>query len=112
MIGLAQVILKEAWLKVEEGFRSGRELLLTREETTIGRAETCDLGLFGDNTIQKVHARIVQKNNRYFLSQVGDEGETLLNDEKVGSKPVALRAGDGIRIGKSLLRFGERQKKK
>src|SRR5262249_9703819 len=63
-IGLAQVILKEAWIKVEEGFRAGRELMLSKEETTIGRAETCDLGLFGDNTIQRIHARILLKDNR------------------------------------------------
>src|SRR5262249_56531641 len=43
MIGLAQVILKQAWIRVEEGFRPGRELLLTKEETTIGRAEGSDL---------------------------------------------------------------------
>src|SRR5262249_38950670 len=32
MMGLAQVILKEAWITVETGFRAGRELILTRAE--------------------------------------------------------------------------------
>ena len=112
MIGLAQVFLKEAWIKVEEGFRAGREIMLTKEETTIGRAETCDLGLFADNAIEKLHASITQKNNRYLLAHVGEGGETLLNDRPVGDKPELLHAGDEIRIGKSLLSFGERQKKK
>lgn len=112
MIGLAQVFLKEAWVKVEEGFRPGRELMLTKEETTIGRAETCDLGLFADNSIEKLHASIIQKNNRYLLAHVGEGGETLLNDQPVGEKPEPLHAGDEIRIGRSLLSFGERQKKK
>src|SRR5262245_43533232 len=105
MIGLAQVILKEAWLRVEEGFRAGRELLLTRDETTIGRAESCDLGVFGDNTVEKVHARIVRKNNRYLIAHAADEGETLVNGEPVGGKGVPLRAGDAIRVGKCVLRF-------
>ena len=112
MVGLAQVILKEAWIKVEEGFRSGRELMLSKKETTIGRAESCDLGLFGDNAIQKLHARILMKNNRYLLAHAADEGETWVNDEEVGSKPVQLRSGDRIRLGKCVLRFGERQKRK
>src|SRR6185437_9208663 len=43
LIGLAQVILKEAWLKVEAGFRKGREILLTKPEITLGRAESCDI---------------------------------------------------------------------
>lgn len=110
MIGLAQVMLKEAWLKVEEGFRAGRELMLTREATTIGRAESCDLGLFGDNSIDKTHARIVQKNNRYQVVHAGETGQTFVNDRPVGAAPVTLRSGDAIRIGKCLLRFGERQK--
>src|SRR5947209_7243277 len=74
MIGLAQVILKQAWLRVEEGFRPGRELLLTKDETTIGRAESCDLGLFGDNTVQKLHARILLQNNRYLLVHAAEDG--------------------------------------
>src|SRR5207302_899373 len=37
-VALAQIILREAWLRVDSGFRPGRQLLLTRPETTIGRA--------------------------------------------------------------------------
>ncbi len=112
MIGLAQVILKEAWIRVEEGFRAGRELMLSKNETTIGRAEGCDLGLFGDNSIGKLHACIVLKNNRYLLEQKAGESETYVNDEPVGARPVPLRSGDRIRLGKSVLLFGERQKRR
>src|SRR5262249_26977305 len=112
MIGLAQVILKEAWLSVEEGFRSGRELLLTRAETTIGRGESCDLGLFGDNAIERLHARILLEKRRYVVVHAGEEGETFVNEDLVGKTPVPLRSGDRIRVGKSVLRFGERQKRK
>src|SRR5262249_25810636 len=69
LVGLAQVILKEAWIKVEAGFRPGREMILSREKTTIGRAEACDLGLFGDPTVEKFHANIVQAGDRYFRSE-------------------------------------------
>jgi hypothetical protein len=111
MIGLAQVILKEAWLTVESGFRAGRELMLTKDETTIGRAEGCDVGLFGDNAIEKLHARIVLKNNRYLLAHAAPDGETFLNDQPV-TRPAPLKSGDAIRVGRSVLRFGERQKRR
>src|SRR5262249_11959334 len=111
LVGLAQVFLKEAWLKVVEGFRAGRELLLTRDETTIGRAESCDLGLFGDSAIAKLQAAVILKNNRYLLDHVADEGETLLNDEPV-LKPTPLRNGDEIRLGRAVLVFGDRQKRR
>ena len=43
-------------------------MMLSKDETTIGRAETCDIGLFGDNTIEQLHARILLKGNRYLLA--------------------------------------------
>jgi MFS family permease len=110
-IGIAQVVLKEAWVKVEAGFRAGRELLLTKDETTIGRAESCDLGMFGDMTIEKLHASILLKNGRYLLQDSETPGGTWLNDKRVEDKPVPLKNGDIIRVGKSLMRFGERAKR-
>lgn len=110
-IGLAQVILKEAWIKIESGFRAGRELILSKPETLVGRAEGCDIGLFGDNQVEKQHARIVQKNNRYYVEDVGTPGGTWLNDQRI-SDTAPLRSGDAIRVGKCVLRFGERAKRK
>ncbi len=110
-IGLAQVILKEAWIKVESGRRAGREMILSKDETTIGRAEACDLGLFGDNAIEKMHARILLKKGRYLLADAGTPGGTYLNERRVDG-PTPLSSGDAIRVGGCVLRFGERQKKK
>jgi hypothetical protein len=110
LIGLAQVVLKEAWLKVESGFRAGREVMLSKAETTIGRAEGNDLGLFGDKEVEKLHARILLKDDRYLIADAGTPGGTYLNDRLV-SKPMPLRSGDAIRLGNCVLRFGERQRR-
>jgi hypothetical protein len=109
-IGLAQIILKEAWVRVEAGFRPGRELILSKDETTIGRAESCDIGLFGDAGIERLHARIILQGNRYLLADAGTPGGTYLNDQQI-TQTAPLRSGDLIRVGNSLLRFGERPKK-
>jgi hypothetical protein len=111
LIGLAQVILKEAWLRVEAGFRAGREWMLSKEETTIGRAEQCDVGLFGDSTVERLHARILRRDNHYLLTDANTPGGTYLNDQRV-TRPVPLQSGDAIRMGGFVLRFGERQKRK
>jgi len=111
LIGLAQVILKEAWLRVEAGFRPGRELILSKPDTTIGRAESCDIGLFGDANIEKVHARVMLTGNRYLLADGGTQAGTYLNDELIAG-PMPLGSGDTIRVGNSVIRFGERQKRK
>lgn len=110
LIGLAQVILKEAWVKVEQGFRAGREMILSKPEVTIGRAEGCDIGLFGDTTVEKTHAKILMKDNRYMLADAGTAAGTFLNGQRIdGMTP--LRGGDAIQVGKCVLRFEERQKR-
>jgi hypothetical protein len=109
-IGLAQVILMEAWVRVESGFRAGRELMLSKAEVTIGRAESCDIGLFGDPGVEKLHARILLREKRYYLADAGTPGGTFVNGERIG-EPVLLRRGDLIRVGNSMLSFGERRRR-
>jgi hypothetical protein len=110
MIALAQVVLREAWVRVEAGFRAGRELLLSKSETFIGRAESCDIGLFGDPGIEPRHARILQKQGHYLLVDSGSKGGTYLNEARI-TQPSPLRSGDLIRVGRSTLRFGERARR-
>lgn len=109
LIGLAQVILKEAWIRVEAGFRAGRELIISKNQITIGRAETCDIGLFGDAGTERLHARILQQDSRYFIADAGTPGGTYLNGQRIAG-PAMLRSGDMVQVGNSILRFGERQK--
>jgi hypothetical protein len=110
LIGLAQIIFKEAWVKIEVGRRAGREMLLSKPETSIGRAEACDIGLFGDPAVERMHARIVRQNQRYLLLDDGTPGGTYLNGVRIIG-PTPLQANDLIQVGKCQLRFGERQKR-
>jgi len=112
LIGLAQVILKEAWVKVEQGFKAGRQMILSKPDTTIGRAEGSDIALFGDQQCEKLHAHIVLKGDRYVLVEHGSPGTgTFINDQRISGQ-APLKSGDLIRVGKSLLRFEERAKRK
>jgi hypothetical protein len=111
LVGLAQIILKEAWIKVEAGFRPGREMLLQKDKTTIGRAEGSDIALFGDSGVEKNHAAIVKDGGRYYLEDLQTPGGTYVNDQKVEGR-APLKTGDLIRVGKSVLRFNERTKRK
>ena len=111
LVGLAQIILKEAWIKVEAGFRPGREMLLAKERTSIGRGEGSDIALFGDSGVEKTHANIVLDAGRYFLEDLQSPGGTFVNEQKVEGR-APLKAGDLIRLGKSVLRFNERAKRK
>jgi hypothetical protein len=111
LTGLAQIILREAWVRVESGARVGQELMLSQDETTIGRSESCAIGLFGDANIEHVHARILLQDGRYTVVDAGSASGTLLNEQPV-LQPAPLRSGDAIRVGDTVLRFGERPKRR
>ena len=111
LVGLAQIILMEAWIKVEAGFRPGRQMILSKAKMTIGRAEGADIALFGDSGVEKIHANIVLDNGRYYLEDLQTPGGSYVNDQKVEGR-APLKGGDVIRVGKSMLRFNERTKRK
>jgi pSer/pThr/pTyr-binding forkhead associated (FHA) protein len=103
-IGLVQNLTKNAWLKVETGRLRNREFRLDKALTTLGRAEECDVGLFGDSAIEPRHARIEHRGNDFFLDSLGHQ-------LRVNSRPVSnaqLRSGDSIEIGSYSLRFNLR----
>jgi hypothetical protein len=108
-IGLARVVLKPAWIRVEKGFRPGRERLLTDSETSIGRDESCDVGLFGDAGVARNHARIVRQGNRYVVLDAGTPGGTFVNGQRIQNQYV-LNSGDRIQVGNSVLVFYQRQR--
>jgi hypothetical protein len=111
LIGLAQVFLKVAWVRVEKGFRPGRELILTKPEVTMGRAESCDIGLFGDPAVERLHARILQRDGDFYLADNASPSGTYLNGRRV-AEPALLRSGDEIRLGRNVLLFRESRKPK
>jgi hypothetical protein len=110
LIGIAQVVLKEAWVKVEKGFRAGREMILTKPEIIIGRAEGVDIALFGDMQVEKQHARIMLKGDRYVLIDLDTPGGTYINGQKIYG-PTPLSNGDVIGCGNSKVRFNEKARR-
>jgi len=108
LAGLAQVFLRDAWLRIEKGPRAGRELILTKPVVTVGRSQGCDVGLVGDGNVERVHARLTRQGDQYVVSDAGSASGTYVNGERVGG-PRPLRGGDAITVGDCVLRFGERR---
>jgi hypothetical protein len=111
-IGLVQVVLKEAWLTVEEGFRPGRQLILGQDATTLGTSEKSGLIFiaYGAKGVEPVHVRIApQEGGGYLLEDNGSRTGTLLNGEKL-AEPTLLQDGDMIQFGVNVVRFNERFK--
>jgi hypothetical protein len=108
-VGLAQVILKEAWLTVEAGFRPGRQLLLSTPEIVMGTSERAALPFiaFGAKGVEPVHARILRRDDgTYVLEDNRSRTGTFVNGRPVQGA-VLLRNEDVIQLGVNLVRFRE-----
>ena len=85
-----------------QGPDKGRTFELTDGENGIGR-QSQPITLT-DGTASRRHAQVVRQNGEWVLEDLGAANGTFLNGEKV-SHPTALRRGDQIRCGSSILVF-------
>jgi len=114
-VGLVQNLMKQAWIKVMVGKNEGKEYLVVKSATVIGRSELADIGLFGDPEVAPTHAIIeaIPENRRHRLRHIGGEDKrksyypTVVNGQVVGSEQW-LVDGDTIQIGKRTLLFQEK----
>jgi pSer/pThr/pTyr-binding forkhead associated (FHA) protein/tRNA A-37 threonylcarbamoyl transferase component Bud32 len=90
-------------LRVSEGKDSG-ELLNVEPELLIGRAAEVPEGRLGDDPeLSRRHARAVRGvGGELTIEDLGSANGTFVNDERIDG-PRTLRAGDLVRLGKTLL---------
>lgn len=112
LVGLTHVVLKEAWLTVVDGFRPGRQMILTEPVTFLGRGDHLPLPFLGypGRDLESEHARITRSpDGQYVVEDNGSRIGTQLNGQPIGG-PVALGDGDLIRLGSNLIRFEHRRR--
>src|SRR5207248_25635 len=110
LIALAQVFLKDSWVEIASGRRAGKQMMLNKDETVIGRAVAVDLSLYAEQGIEKQRALIVLEHHRYILEENGTPGGTILNGQRIDNR-APLKDGDKIQVGTAVLRFGEKAKR-
>lgn len=112
MIGLAHVVLKEAWLTVLDGYRPGRQLILTADVTTLGRGDYLPLPFlgYGSREVETEHVRITRRSSGQFLAEDNHTRiGTVVNSQRIDG-PVTLRDGDLLRLGSNIVRFNHRRR--
>ena len=115
-VGLVQNLFKQAWVRVVLGKNEGKEYLIAKPITTVGRSELSDIGLYGDAAIAPTHLVIeaLPTQGRHRLRFVGEGGPrgTAWTPPLVNGQPVAgeqwLADGDTIQIAKRTLLFHEK----
>ncbi len=105
-IGLVETLLKQAWIRVVQGRNEGREYVISKPQTTIGRNELSDIGLFGDTNIAPAHAIIEQLAGRHVIHDAGTPAGTSVNGQRI--QMAGLKDGDIIQIASMRLEFHEK----
>jgi transcriptional regulator with GAF, ATPase, and Fis domain len=94
--------LKKARLAVVEGPDKGKDLVIERERTTVGRSVICDLVL-GDKAVSGTHFELVASEAGFLVRDLGSRNGTLVGDLRV--QAAWIKPGATIRAGQSTLRF-------
>jgi hypothetical protein len=112
-IGLVQQLFKEAWLTVVQGFRTGRQLILEQEVSTLGTSEKASLIFiaYGAKGVEPVHFLIRRSARGTFQAEDNrSRTGTWVNGEPL-TQPRALRDGDLIQFGQNIVRFNVRNRR-
>lgn len=75
------------------------------DEITVGRATSCQVALPEDSYASQLHARIYRRDGRLWLEDLGSTNGTYLNAKPVKAA-VALRRGDRVQVGRTVLEVG------
>lgn len=104
--GLAEIRVEGPALIVRAGGgRAGESFELARPQLTIGRSPESDVFL-DDVTVSRTHARLVRRDDGYWIEDLGSLNGTFVNRRRVEAQ--ALEDGDEVQIGKYKLTFLER----
>jgi hypothetical protein len=71
------------------------------EELTLGRAGGCQVTI-DDTYVSQLHARLFLREGQYYVEDLGSTNGTYLNRRKV-TAPIAIRKGDRLQVGKTVL---------
>ena len=87
-------------------FASGPErdtlVAVNRTVTTIGRGPSCTVQLF-DDTVSRLHCRIVFEDGEYWVEEAGPTNAVILNGKRIGRDRLVF--GNQIILGQTVLEF-------
>jgi CDP-diglyceride synthetase len=104
-IGLVESALKDRWLYVSGGPLAGKQFILYKPQTRIGRDQSNDIYLFKDAAVQPQHAVIELRGGRAVLTATAP---TFVAGQAVSQR--TLRSGDVIQIGRYSFSYQEKQR--
>jgi ABC-type multidrug transport system ATPase subunit/pSer/pThr/pTyr-binding forkhead associated (FHA) protein len=93
----------QASLTIKSGPGAGRVIDLPQGELLIGRIEPAGL-VISDSEVSRRHARLLFRERKYFLEDLGSANGTILNGERISGE-CPLTDGDEILVGTKVVLF-------
>ena len=112
LIGLVQVALRDAWLTVVDGYRVGRQLILSAPVTILGRGDHLPLPFIGaaNAELDVRHLAIERRpSGGFFARDLSTRLGSTVNGIPIQGE-VDLRDGDTIKLAGNYVRFNLRQR--
>jgi hypothetical protein len=107
MIGVVELLARDAWLRMIEGPLAGKEFLIFKDLMRIGSSPRSEIYLFNDEAVADHHASLRTTGDIIELENTDIENELLVNNRKI--KRARLRHGDRITVGRTVFMFEKRQ---
>jgi len=107
MIGVVELLARDAWLHMLEGPLAGKEFLLFKDLLHVGASPRSDIYLFNDPDVAGRHAVIRAAADHYEIEVVDPHHPVLLNERPV--QRARLRHGDRITLGRTVFAFHRRR---
>lgn len=97
-------LLNLASLTIQEGYGSGREIVIDRSEMIVGRDPECDICI-EDRSVSRHHLRITGVPGEIFVEDMESANGTFVNSEPVSKKQIKHQ--DLIQIGNVMMVFSD-----
>jgi len=103
MIGVVQLLARDAWLRMTQGPLAGKEFLFFKDTMNIGASPKSEIYLFNDPHVMDHHATLRTVGDECEIESASKDKPVILNDRSI--KRSKLRHGDRIAIGRTSFVF-------
>lgn len=96
---------QEACLIIIRGTPQGHRFFITQNEMVLGRDPSADISIL-DQSISRKHAKVIKKDGKVFLADLGSANGSLINDKKLAKNETRqLAKEDMIKLGSTVMKF-------
>jgi len=107
MIGLVELLARDAWLRMTDGPLAGKEFLIYKDVMHLGASPRSEVYLFNDRGVAQQHAAIRCSGDTYEIESLDDSFPLYVNGQTVSR--ARLRNGDQIALGRTIFLFQKRK---